>query len=324
MTLPSVESDVDMSVKPGTLTIGVFLGGCSRERPVSLESGRAVAEALRGLGHDVRPLDVRPGAVDADLVGGLDVVFLALHGAWGEDGQVQAKLDALGACYTFSGPEASRLAMDKVLAKARFSERGIPTPAFRVAARGDEAGLADAFDRLGPHLVTKPVCEGSSIGVSMVDSLEALRRAAENLWAQDERVLVERRVLGREFTVGVFGRLSLPTIEIRTPGGWYDYHFKYISDRTEYVFDHGLTTERETRVIEVALAAHEALGCRDLSRVDVMLPEEGEPQVLEVNTIPGFTSHSLIPKAAARAGIPFGRLCERLVAMARRRARRKS
>jgi D-alanine-D-alanine ligase len=169
-------------------------------------------------------------------------------------------------------------------------------------------------------VVAKPVSEGSSIGVALCDSLASLQKAAEDVWAGYDSVLIERRVLGREFTVAVLGREALPIIEIRTPGGWYDYHFKYESDRTQYLFEHGLDAGAEAGVIQAALAAHRALGCRDLSRVDLILSEAGEPQVLEVNTIPGFTSHSLVPKAAARAGISFGRLCERLLAMALQRA----
>jgi D-alanine-D-alanine ligase len=324
MKLPVSENEPDTASRPATLTIGVLMGGSSRERKVSLRSGRAVAAALRSLGHDVRPADVRPGGVTARLLDGLDVAFLALHGEWGEDGGIQQELQDLGVCYTFSGPEASRLAMDKVRAKERFSDEGVPTPAFRVAAPDDLAVLEEAMERLGPHLVVKPVADGSSIDIGMAGSRAALRRAARKVWARGEPALVERRILGREFTVGVLGETALPLLEIRTPGGWYNYHYKYKSKRTRYVFDHGLPPDREARILEVALAAHRALGCRDLSRADIMLPEEGEPQVLEINTIPGFTSHSLVPKAAARAGIAFPKLCERLVAMARRRVSRKA
>jgi D-alanine-D-alanine ligase len=324
MKVPLSDAEPDTAVRPGTLTIGVLMGGCSREREVSLQSGRAVTRGLQSLGHDVRPTDVKPGAVTADLLAGLDVAFLALHGEWGEDGGIQQQLEDLGVCYTFSGPEASRLAMDKVRAKERFSDDGIPTPAFRVAAPDDLAMLEEALDRLGPQLVVKPVADGSSIDIGMADSRASLRRAARKVWARGEPALVERRILGREFTVGILGEMALPLLEIRTPGGWYNYHYKYKSSRTRYVFEHGLPPEREARILEVAVAAHRVLDCRDLSRVDVMLPEEGEPQVLEINTIPGFTSHSLVPKAAARAGLVFPKLCERIVAMARRRARRKA
>ena len=324
MKLPVSENEPHTALKPGTLTIGVLMGGCSREREVSLDSGRNVTEALQSLGHNVRPADVKPGTVTADLVKGLDVAFLALHGEWGEDGAVQQELEDLGVCYTFSGPEASRLAMDKVRAKERFSDDGIPTPAFRVAEPDDLNMLEEAIERLGPQLVVKPVADGSSIGIGMADSRATLRRAARKVWARGEPALVERRILGREFTVGILGEMALPILEIRTPGGWYNYHYKYKSKRTRYVFEHGLPAPREARILEVAAMAHRSLGCRDLSRVDIMLPEEGEPQVLEINTIPGFTSHSLVPKAAARAGIVFPKLCERIVAMARRRARREA
>jgi len=324
MTLPMAQEDCVTAPVPGTVTIGVLMGGCSRERDISLESGRAVAEALREAGHDVRPADVRPGGVTAALVDGLDVVFLALHGKWGEDGGIQAELEALGVAYTFSRPKVAALAMDKPRAKLRFMEEGIPTPKFLVAEPGCESALGEAASRLGPLLVVKPVSEGSSIGVAMVDSPQALAEAVRAVWSRGDPALVERRVVGREFTVGVLGSQALPAIEIRTPGGWYDYHHKYESDKTEYVFEHGLAAAVESRLVETALQAHCALGCRDLSRVDIMLTPEGEPQVLEINTIPGFTSHSLVPKAAARAGLPFPKLCERLVAMVLRRSRRRS
>ena len=306
-----------------TLSIGVLMGGGSRERRVSLASGRAVAKALGGRGHDVRPCDVRPGEVTAELLAGTDVAFLALHGQWGEDGGIQTELEALGACYTGSGPEASRLAMDKVAAKMRFSDAGIPTPAFRVVRQDDLAMLRQAMDLLGPKLVVKPVADGSSIGVGIATSWATLRRAARTVWNRGEPALVERCIAGRELTVGILGAEALPIIEIRTPGGWYHYNAKYRSNRTQYIFDHGLPRKVEARVIEVALGAHHALGCRDLSRVDLMLPEEGEPQVLEVNTIPGFTSHSLVPKAAARIGLEFGELCEKIATLALERSPRR-
>jgi len=249
------------------------------------------------------------------------VAFLALHGRWGEDGGIQAELEALGAAYTFSGPEASGLAMDKVRAKERFVARGIPTPAWRVAEPGREDVLAEAFRSIGPRLVVKPVADGSSIGVGMAETPGTLREAVRQVWAAGDPALIERRVIGREFTVGILGDATLPVIEIRTPGGWYDYHFKYESDRTEYVFDHGLPAAAEQEIVAAALAAHRAISCRDLSRVDIMLDERGEPQVIEINTIPGFTSHSLVPKAAARAGLSFPMLCQRIVAMARQRSR---
>ena len=332
-TLPALE--------PGAVAVGVWMGGASREREVSLASGRAVAAALEALGHDVRAMDVQPGDVTPDLVRGLDVIFLALHGEWGEDGALQAELDALGACYTGSGPRASRLAMDKVAAKQRFGETGVPTPAFRVVDATDAGPLEEAFETLGPDLVVKPVADGSSIDVVMVDGRQALESAVGKVWARGEAALVERRIFGREFTVGILGERPLPTVEIRTPGGWYDcetdgggagfrpsrpatwydYTYKYESDDTQYVFEHGLEPALEARLRETALAAHRALGCRDLSRVDLMLTPAGEPEVLEINTIPGFTSHSLVPKAAARAGLAFGRLCERIVALALGRRR---
>ncbi len=321
MTEGAVQHQAGVETGAGRLAVGVLMGGLSREREVSLLSGRAVAAALQARGHTVEAHDVRPGDVTADLVRDLDAVFIALHGRWGEDGGVQAELEALGTPYTGSGPGASRLAMHKVEAKERFFEAGVPTPAFRVARRGDEGRLVEAFEVLGPRLVAKPLADGSSFGVSLCDSARSLRRAAEAVWKDDEAVLVERHVEGRELTVGVLGRTPLPLVEVRVPGGWYDFHHKYESDRTEYVFDHGLPADVERGVVKTSLAAHDALGCRDLSRVDLMLAPDGRPVVLEVNTIPGFTDHSLVPKAAAHAGIAFPRLCERIVELALERAR---
>jgi D-alanine-D-alanine ligase len=324
MTLSALDREKAANPKSGTRTIAVLMGGGSRERPVSLLSGQAVAEALASLGHVVRPTDVRPGDVNAGLLEGVDVAFLALHGPWGEDGGIQTELESLGACYTFSGAEASRLAMDKDRAKRRFIERGIPTPAYRLVERGHQDALVEAFETLGPNLVVKPVADGSSLGISMVATLAGLRRAADQVWSGGDAALVERRIDGREFTVGILGDEALPVIEIRVAGGWYDYHNKYESDKTQFVFDHGLPAVTEQSIVAASVAAHQALGCRDLSRVDVMLDCDDVPQVLEINTIPGFTSHSLVPKAAARAGLPFPRLCERLVTMALRRSDRRA
>lgn len=306
------ETRMDRTVR----TVGVLMGGCSKERAISLQTGRAIADALGRAGCDVRPTDVRPGQVTRDLVDGLDVVFLAFHGTWGEDGGVQTELEALGALYTGCGPEASRLAMDKPAAKARFLEAGVPTPAFRIASRGDEAALAEALETLGPKLVAKPTAEGSSIGIHMCTGLAALRHGAEAVWADHEAVLIERRIEGRELTVGILGETPLPVTEIvpPKPGRWFDFENKYHADCAR--FDHDLSPEVERHVAETALAAHRTLGCRDLSRVDLMLTAEGEPRVLEVNTIPGFTDHSLVPKAAERAGLSFARLCERIVELA--------
>jgi D-alanine-D-alanine ligase len=305
----------------GQAAIGVLMGGCSRERDVSLDSGRMVAEALRSAGHDVRAVDVKPGDITPDLVAGLDVIFLALHGRWGEDGGIQSELEALGACYTFSGPAASRLAMDKVRAKERFLDKEIPTPPYRVAQAGDEPALDEAFASLGAPLIVKPVADGSSIGLGLAGTREELRQAVRKVWAMGDPALIERRIVGREFTVGVLGDAALPVLEIVAPGGVYDYKNKYVSDQTQYVFEHGLPADVDARMRALALASHRALGCRDLSRVDIMLSGQGEMGVLEVNTIPGFTSHSLVPKAAARQGLPLPALCEQIVAMALRRGK---
>jgi len=298
----------DMGSPP--LNITVLAGGPGAEREVSLESGRAVHAALQRLGHRSSLGDIRPDDLSA-LRRPIDLVFIALHGEFGEDGTLQALLDETGLPYTGSGADASRLAMNKVVAKRRFQAQGIPTPAYAVVQ-------ADNIDtqafRVGWPAVVKPVSSGSSVDTTICRTAMTLRRAALDLVEKYGEALIERYVKGPELTVGILGDRALPVCEIRTRREFYDYDAKYNDDDTQYLFDLELPPELLKRVQELALEAHRTLGCRVFSRVDCMIDATTlEPFFLEVNTIPGFTSHSLVPKSAARIGINFDQLCQRIV-----------
>jgi len=307
-----------------TLDVTVLLGGPSAEREVSLASGAAIADALERVGHRVARADIDPGDATALDREGVEVVFIALHGDFGESGDVQQLCEQRRLAYTGSGPAASALALDKDAAKAAFRRAGLATPHWAVLqAPGaeDPAGAADRapdlLDDAALPVVVKPVDGGSSVDVTIARTAAQRDGAAAALIERYGRALVERFVPGRELTVGILGDRALPLLEIVPARAFYDYTAKYSDDAgTRYVFDHGLDATTVERARAAALAAHRALGCRDFSRVDFVLDAAGVPQVLEVNTIPGFTSHSLLPKAAARAGISFEVLVDRLLRMA--------
>ncbi len=293
-----------------SLAITVLAGGPSAERAVSLESGKAVHEALLRLGHEATLCDIGPDDLSA-LDRPTDFVFIALHGAFGEDGQVQAELDRRGLPYFGSGAAASRLAMDKAEAKRRFDCVGVPTPPFEVV---DASGLEGLTTRFALPAVVKPVDSGSSVDTTIARTTEALLCDATALVEKYGRALVEWYIAGPELTVGVLGDTALPVCEIRADRDFYDYQAKYLDDNTSYVFDLDLPSALLQRVQRLSLTAHRTLGCRVLSRVDWMIDAKTlEPYVLEINTIPGFTSHSLVPKAAACVGLDFDQLCQRIV-----------
>jgi D-alanine-D-alanine ligase len=292
------------------LKITVLSGGPSSEREVSLKSGRAIAAALESIGHDVQIADISPEDLSA-LDGAADMVFIALHGAFGEDGQLQQILEDRGIRYCGSGPAASATAMDKSEAKARFREAGIPTPPSAVVTARQVNRVLTTWS---PPVVVKPLSEGSSVDCTIVHVGEDLSRPLHDLAERYGRCLVEQFVKGAELTVGVLGEEALPPIQIRPAGEFYDYNAKYLADNTEYLFDIDLPAAALAEVRALSVQAHQALGCRDFSRVDWII-EEGShrPFILEVNTIPGFTDHSLLPKAAQRAGLSFADLCQRIV-----------
>lgn len=311
--MSQVTSD-GVSLSNRSLTIVVLLGGWSSEREVSLASGRAVISALRSRGHDVRELD--PAGIDILTYpwAGVDAAFIALHGSFGEDGTVQSLLEDLRIPYTGSGPMASQLAMNKSASKQRFIASGLPTPAFQtVHVQEPETSVAEKAAAFGFPLVVKPNAQGSSVGVTIVGNAEQLGDAARAAFHHDPLAILETFIAGRELTVAVLDRRPLPPIEICPARSFYDYQAKYQDDATGYIFDIDLPSAVLRGVESMAVSAVEALGCSGVARVDLRLDSEHRPWLLEVNTIPGFTDHSLVPKAAARAGISFAELCEQLV-----------
>ena len=292
------------------LNITVMLGGPSAEREVSLRSGAAVVAALRSIGHTVSELDPR----DANWVlpEKTDVVFLALHGTYGEDGTVQQQLEKLGVPFTGCDSEASRIAFDKLLTKQSCIEQAVPTPKFLMA------DSAETPWPLGwqPPMVVKPVRQGSSVGLQFVNRVEEWHTALAESLRYDSEVLVEEKIIGRETTVGILDGQALPVVEVRPKAGSYDYKSKYTAGASEYFCPADFDAATTQRIQAAALGAFKAIGGRDYARVDVMVRADGSPVVLEVNTLPGMTETSLLPKAAAAMGINFAELCQRMVELA--------
>lgn len=298
---------------PTTLEITVLMGGPSAEREVSLNSGRAVAAALRRLGHHVTCCDISPADLSA-LDRPADLVFIALHGTFGEDGELQAILSERSIPYVGSDQRSSHLTMDKAQSKERFVECDIPTPAYRVVTQQQ---INQAVNWCKLPTVIKPVDQGSSVDTIIAKDPFGFQAALEHIVLKYGRCLIEEYIRGPELTVGILGETALPVCEIRTPREFYDYKAKYEDDATQYLFDLDLPQTLIAAVQAMSTRAHRALGCRDFSRVDLMVDARSmKPYVLEVNTIPGFTDHSLLPKAAGRANLSFDQLCERIVTLA--------
>ena len=307
------------------MRIAVLMGGISNEREVSLKSGKAVAEALCKAGHEVIPFDVR----DRQLTGldkvGAHLAFIALHGAFGEDGGVQQLLERMGIAYTGSGPETSSLAMDKIASKRAFVRHAIPTADYFVVEQGASAEqLARQAEQLGFPVVCKPSNSGSSLGVAIVRDPRELARAASVAWRNGSSVFVERYVGGREFTVGVLDGLPLPLVEVVAERPFFDYQAKYEDERTSYITPVALIESVYRRALDLGARAFRCLGCRHLGRADLRYGYDGNLYVLEVNSIPGLTARSLLPMAAAQEGIDFVELCDRVARMAMRDSERAS
>ncbi len=295
------------------------MGGPGSEREVSLATGRGVAQALRSLGADVTEVDVT--GADFVLPTGTEIAFNAIHGTFGEDGQVQQILEDRGVPYTGEGVEESRAAFDKISSKEKFDAANVTTPEWEIITRGQRPAMS-------LPLVIKAPKQGSTVGVYIVKEPAELENALAEALKYDERLLVERFVPARELTVGVLGELALPIIEIIPKGGFYDFTNKYpflnpgAGGAAEHVCPAHLSEEQTRDIQDLALRAHRSLGLQVYSRVDVMLPEVGAPTVLEINTIPGMTEASLLPEAAAAAGISYPALCARIIelSLARRRS----
>jgi D-alanine-D-alanine ligase len=296
-----------------TINIIVLRGGPSAERSVSLASGGAVADACRRLGYSVTESDIGPSDLER-LDEKVDVVFPVLHGPFGEDGHLQAILEQRGISYVGSGPAASGLAMDKSACKLKWQEAGLPTaPWITVDSSKPLRGLPQ---QLSLPVVVKPLSEGSSIGVSICETIEGLQAEVTKAVETYGQVMIEQRLAGPELTVGILGDSALPIIQVQPAKGFYDFEAKYSRNDTAYRFDPEIDQAAYGFIQELALRAFRVLGCRDFGRVDVIVDEKDGPQLLEINTIPGFTAHSLLPKAAAQTGIGFDQLVERLVQMA--------
>lgn len=291
--------------------VAVMLGGKSPERDVSLETGSAVLKALRSRGVDAHPWDPAERRMSEFAAAGFDRVWIALHGTGGEDGSMQGALEWLDTPYTGSGVMASAIAMDKIRSKHLFEATGIPTPDYAVVRHEADAVLA--AEEIGFPLILKPAGQGSSVGIAKVFDRDDLAEAVAEALRYGGVALAERCVIGGEFTVGVLQGQALPTIRIETPRVFYDYRAKYESDRTTYHCPGTADEETEALYSRLAIAAFNELGCSGWGRVDFMTGEDGNPQVLEVNTIPGMTSHSLVPMAAKQAGIDFHELCWRIL-----------
>ena len=293
--------------------VAVLMGGTSSEREVSLDSGRNVLEALRARGVDAHAVDGIPALAEALMARRFDRVFNILHGnkGGGEDGVLQGLLEALRVPYTGSGVLGSALAMDKIRSKQVWLSLGLPTPTYVRLAKGDDVHVAARS--IGLPVIVKPSCEGSSVGVSRVFTDADLDGAVALAAQYPGELLVEQLIEGDELTVGVLGAIALPSIRIVPKGQWYDYHAKYVAEDTQYLCP-GLEGGAEGEIRRLAVAAFEALGCSGWGRVDVMRDRaSGRFFLLEVNTAPGMTSHSLVPKAARQLGVDFEELCWRIL-----------
>lgn len=305
--------------------IGVLMGGPSTEREISLRSGKAVLEALLNRGYNVRPVELNAITKEGLKSLDIDVAFIALHGSFGEDGQLQSMLEELNTPYTGSRVQASRLAMDKVASREIFEKEKLFVPRYEVlsslpafagtsfsSTKRGEARVREIY-RLSDKLVVKPSAQGSSVGLTIIDCIDDLKGAVNRAFQFGEEVIIEEYVEGKEITVGIMEDRPLPVIQVVPKRRFYDYVAKYTAGMTEYLVPAPLSAAEQKSAQGAALTAHRCLGCRSFSRVDMILNEEGVPVVLEVNTIPGLTQLSLLPKAAGAAGIEFPELCEKML-----------
>lgn len=295
--------------------IAVLLGGTSAEREVSLQSGKAVLEALLNQGYNAHPIDPKEYPVANLKNDGFDRVFNILHGRGGEDGTMQGLLEQIGLPYTGCGVMASALTMDKMRTKMLWKAFGLPVAEMEVVTRETFNNLnsEEVVARLGLPLMVKPSLEGSSVGLTKVKTVEALKSAVEFALKFDNTILIEEWLAGDELTVPVLDGKVLPAIRIVPEGEFYDYEAKYISDNTQYFCPAGLMPEREQELALLVKRAYEAVGCRGWSRIDVMCDSKGNFRLVEVNTNPGMTSHSLFPKSAATVGISFEQLVVKIL-----------
>ena len=294
--------------------IGVLMGGVSSEREISFESGNAILSALKDKGYDTFSIDVDRNIPQRIHSEEIDIAFIALHGKWGEDGIIQGLLEIMGVPYTGSGVLASALAMDKAMTKRVLRFYRLLTPDFQVIdiEKMVKAGLKQDVKTKFP-VVVKPISEGSTIGVSFVENESGLSGAVEEAGKYSDKIIIEEFIDGTEITVGILNGQPLPVVEIIPKGGFYDYKSKYTKGMTDYIIPARLTHEELLKVQNIGMKTYESVGCHGVARVDMILDSKKVPYILEINTIPGMTPISLIPKAADHAGLTFNDLVEEIL-----------
>ena len=293
--------------------IGVMMGGLSREREISLKTGKAILKALTEKGYTACPIDVGQDVAEILVKKKIEVAFIALHGRFGEDGTIQGMLELMRISYTGSGVLASALALHKIMAKKIFLFEKIPTPPFEVVQRQEIGKDPLRNISLPLPLVVKPAREGSTIGISIVRTKEELVPALKEAGKYDEEILVEEFMKGKEITVGILEDIPLPVIEIVPKSGFYDYHSKYTKGETQYIIPARIPREKYLYAQGISLKSFQTLGCSGCARVDLMTDENDDSFVIDVNTMPGMTETSLLPKAANYVGITFEDLVERIL-----------
>ncbi|MBU2596828.1 MAG: D-alanine--D-alanine ligase [Planctomycetes bacterium] len=305
----------------GGLKVAVLMGAIGSERQVSLASGKCIADALKKIpdieiiDHDFLP--DKPWILDDKTI---DVFFLAFHGEFGEGGDMQEICERKKLLFTGCDSKSSRLAFDKIACKEALEKARLPTPrAVEIRNQQQLADIESKLEAIGKKFVIKPIKQGSSVGIQIVDGLAAAKSAAEECFDQFGDCMLEEFIAGREIAVSILENTTLPVIEIKTVHQFYDYDAKYNDDNTQYLFDTISDVEILNRINDIALKSFKALGCRDFGRIDLIISPDGTPYVIEINTIPGFTAHSLLPKAAAKAGMDMTQLCLRIIQTALKR-----
>lgn len=297
--------------------VAVLFGGTSAEREVSLNSGKAVLKGLLEKGINAHGIDTKDYPVTQLKNDGFTKAFIALHGRGGEDGIIQAILTYQNIPYTGSDVLSSALTMDKLKTKLIWQSSYLPVAQHIMVEKGQQICIESCINRLGLPVFVKPSHEGSSVGMSRVNKAEELQQAIEHAFKYDNSVMIEAFLSGPEYTVAIVGDEVLPTIRIQSATSFYDYNAKYLSDKTQYFCPSGLDEQNETALRELALKAYQAVGCRGWGRVDVMFDEKGKPHLLEVNTAPGMTDHSLVPMAAKQYGWSFSDLVYNILQLAK-------
>ncbi|MGA2914800.1 MAG: D-alanine--D-alanine ligase [Sedimentisphaerales bacterium] len=306
---------------PRGLKVAVLMGAVGQERQISLQSGKCIADALRKTKLlEVTEQDYQPDRPQILDDKSIDVFFLAFHGEFGEGGQMQEICEKKNLIFTGCDSKSSRLGFDKIACKKALKKANLPVAdAVEIRNPGQISKLDSKLEKIGNKFVIKPIRQGSSVGVKIVDNVQNAKIAAEKCLEQFGDCMIEKFISGREYTVGILDNMTLPVIEIITNHQFYDYDAKYNDDKTQFLFDTINNEEILQRINDIGLKSFNALGCRDFSRVDIILGSDGIPYVIEINTIPGFTSHSLLPKAAAKAGIDMSQLCLKITEMAFKR-----